>query len=420
MKIRFSYIMLILSLSVAGCAAYFSVWGLSQLFAGASTAVIIMASILEVGKVVTTTALHRYWHKLATGLKIYLTISVGVLMLITSAGIYGFLSNAYQKTSNKLEIHEGELGILDGKKAIFEKGVADNQKIIDAKAKRIDQLTNLRGNQETRLDGSTSNRSRNSVRGDIQSANTEIQKLTKDIDDLNVKNGVLSDSIGVYDVKALELKSNSDVAGEVGPLKYISELTGTPMAKVVNYLILLLIFVFDPLAIALILITNRVFQLEGQNNPLEPKEDETKKVLKDAVKVLKKQSYADSIKKVIQDKMKRKNLEKPEDNDQDFEQASLIDFENYIKSEEGDAVSDAVSEAVSEAVSDVTLEQIAQIAQPEKPKEKIQLEDIKEIKEGRGFSVPVPDAKSTNTIERIGSNKVVKNGDNNKVYFKRG
>jgi hypothetical protein len=415
--------MLLLSLSVAGCAAYFSVWGLSQLFAGASTAVIIMASILEVGKVVTTTALHRYWNKLARGLKIYLTISVGVLMLITSAGIYGFLSNAYQKTSNKLEIHEGELGILDGKKVIFEKSIADNQKIIDSKTKRIDQLTNIRGNQEARLDGSKSNRSRNSVRSDIQSANTEIQNLTKDIDGLNAKNSVLSDSIGVYNVKGLELKSTSDVAGEVGPLKYISELTGSPMANVVNYLILLLIFVFDPLAIALILITNRVFQLEGQNNPLEPKEDETKKVLEDAVKVLKKESYADSIKKVIQDKMKRKNVEKEESDKQDFEQTSLIDFKNYIDFEEvkgSDAVSEAVSEVVSEAVSDVTLEQISQIAQSEKPKEKIQLEDIKEIKEGRGFSVPVPDAKTTNTIERIGSNKVVKNGDNNKVYFKRG
>ena len=423
MKIRFSHIMLLLSLSVAGCAAYFSVWGLSQLFAGASTAVIIMASILEVGKVVTTTALHRYWNKLARGLKIYLTISVGVLMLITSAGIYGFLSNAYQKTSNKLEIHEGELGILDGKKVIFEKSIADNQKIIDSKTKRIDQLTNIRGNQEARLDGSKSNRSRNSVRSDIRSANTEIQNLTKDIDGLNAKNSVLSDSIGVYNVKGLELKSTSDVAGEVGPLKYISELTGSPMANVVNYLILLLIFVFDPLAIALILITNRVFQLEGQNNPLEPKEDETKKVLEDAVKVLKKESYADSIKKVIQDKMKRKNVEKEESDKQDFEQTSLIDFKNYIDFEEvkgSDAVSEAVSEVVSEAVSDVTLEQISQIAQSEKPKEKIQLEDIKEIKEGRGFSVPVPDAKTTNTIERIGSNKVVKNGDNNKVYFKRG
>ncbi len=411
MKIKFSYIMLLLSLSVAGCAAYFSVWGLSQLFAGASTAVIIMASILEIGKVVTTTALHRYWSKLARGLKIYLTISVGVLMMITSAGIYGFLSNAYQKTSNKLEIHEGELGILDGKKAIFEKSIADNQKIINSKTKRIDQLTNLRGNQEARLDGSNSNRSRNSVRSDIQNANTEIQSLTKDIDELNVKNGVLSDSIGVYDVKSLELKSSSDIAGEVGPLKYISELTGAPMANVVNYLILLLIFVFDPLAIALILITNRVFQIEGQNNPLEPNKDETKEVLEDAVKVLKKQSYADSIKKVIQEKMKRKKSEAKEVTEQVTEQ---------VTEEPIDAVSDAVSEAVSEAVSDVTLERVEQIAQAEKPKEKIQLEDIKEIKEGRGFSVPVPDAKTTNTIERIGSNKVVKNGDNNKVYFKRG
>ena len=123
--------MLILALSVAGCAAYFSVWGLSQLFAGASTAVIIMASVLEIGKVVTTTALHTYWHKLARGLKIYLTISVGVLMIITSAGIYGFLSNAYQSTANKLELHEGELGVLEAKKQTFEKTMADNTKIIE-------------------------------------------------------------------------------------------------------------------------------------------------------------------------------------------------------------------------------------------------------------------------------------------------
>ena len=119
MKIKFSYLMLLIALSVAGTAGYFSVWGLSQLFAGASTAVIIMATVLEVAKVITTTALHRYWTKLAMGLKIYLTTGVAVLMLITSAGIYGFLSNAYQKTANKLEIHEGELSVLDGKKQLF-------------------------------------------------------------------------------------------------------------------------------------------------------------------------------------------------------------------------------------------------------------------------------------------------------------
>ncbi len=143
--------MLILALTVAGCAAYFSIWGLSQLFAGASTAVIVMASALEIGKVVTTTALHTYWNKLAGGLKIYLTISVTILMIITSVGIYGFLSNAYQSTANKLEIHEGELGVLDAKKQSFEKTIADNTKIIETKTKRVDQLFEV-NNSEPEID----------------------------------------------------------------------------------------------------------------------------------------------------------------------------------------------------------------------------------------------------------------------------
>lgn len=272
--------MLGLALAVAGCAAYFSVWGLSQLFAGASVSVIIMASVLELGKLVTTTALHTYWNKLAKTLRIYLAISVVILMVITSAGIYGFLSNAYQSTANKLEIHEGELGVLDAKKATFEKSVVDNQKLIDTKTKRLDQLSNLRSSQESRLDNSGSNRAKNSVRGDIKSADSEIQKLNTEIDVLNAKNIVLSDSINAYNVKAIELKSGSSVAAEVGPLKYIAKLTGISMASVVNYLILLLIFVFDPLAVALVLITNKVFQIEKEE------EDETKKILEDIVEVL--------------------------------------------------------------------------------------------------------------------------------------
>ena len=244
--------MLLLALVVAGCAAYFSICGLSQLFAGASTAVIIMATGLEVAKIITTTALHRYWNKTSGLLKMYLAISVAVLMLITSAGIYGFLSNAYQKTANKLEIQNGQVLVLTGKKDLFQKNVDDNQKIIDQKNKRIDQLSELRRNQETRLDAAANNRGKNSARADIKSSNDEIQKLTNDIDALNLKNSSLSDSISKYNTSVLELNANSEVAGEVGPLKYISELTGTPMAKVVNVLILLLIFVFDPLAVALV------------------------------------------------------------------------------------------------------------------------------------------------------------------------
>ena len=386
-----------MALAVAGCAAYFSIWGLSQLFAGASLAVIIMASVLETGKLVVTTALHTYWDKLAKPLRVYLSISVVILMLITSAGIYGFLSNAYQKTANKLEIHEGELSVLDSKKAIFQKSIDDNQKIIDTKTKRLDQLSSLRTSQESRIDGSKSNRDRNSVRGDIASANSEIQKLSSEIDVLNDKNTVFSDSIGKYNVKTLEMKSGSDVAGEVGPLKYIAELTGVPMAKVVNYLILLLIFVFDPLAISLVLATNKAFDLAGESTPLEPKKDSTKEVLEDILEELK---------------------------------------------HEHDAVNDAVNEGVNEGVNMNT--ETGEIIFPKElspmktdiflPEEttemptnnpimssaKIALEDIKEIKEGqRGYSVNVPQPKSTNTIERIGSNKLIKDGDNNKFFFKR-
>jgi hypothetical protein len=373
--------MLMMALAVAGCAAYFSVWGLSQLFAGASVAVIIMASVLEVGKLVVTTALHTYWDKLSKPLRVYLSISVVILMLITSAGIYGFLSNAYQKTANKLEIHEGELSVLDGKKGIFQKNIDDNQKIIDTKNKRLDQLSGLRTSQESRIDGSKSNRDRNSVRGDIASANTEIQKLSLEIDDLNTKNTVLSDSIGKYNVKALEMKSGSDVSGEVGPLKYIAELTGASMASIVNYLILLLIFVFDPLAISLVLATNKAFDLAGESTPLEPK------------------------KKILKDKNEGVKLENEGVN---------------VNSETGEIT---LSEELLPIESDIWI--------PETPIEmptnnpimssgKIALEDIKEIKEGqRGYSVNVPQPKRNNNIERIGSNKIIKDGNNNRFFFKR-
>jgi hypothetical protein len=413
--------MLILALSVAGCAAYFSVWGLSQLFAGASTAVIIMASVLEIGKVVTTTALHTYWHKLARGLKIYLTISVGVLMIITSAGIYGFLSNAYQSTANKLELHEGELGVLEAKKQVFEKTIADNAKIIETKTKRAEQLNNLRGNQESRLDNSTNNRNQRNARKDIESSDKQIQVLNTEIDELNAKNIVLSDSVNAYNVKAIELKAGSEVAGEVGPLKYVSELTGTPMANVVNFMILLLIFVFDPLAIALVLATNRVFELEGKQTPLEPKIDKTKEVLEGAVEELKKQpEVPTTIVDVIKSKSSEDELpiEEPIMLDEQHEEDIVEEVEN-VEIEPWDIR--PIQEEI--VVEEPIVEETKPIAkkQPVIPTGKVELEDIKEIKEGnRGFSVDIPNPKTSNTIERIGSNKIVKNGDNNKVYFKRG
>ncbi len=412
MKFKFSHMMLVIALAVAGCAGYFSVWGLSQLFAGASTAVIIMASILEIGKVITTTALHRYWTKLAKGLKIYLTISVGVLMLITSAGIYGFLSNAYQKTANKLEIHEGEMGVLLAKKESFNKNILDNEKNIQFKNKRIDQLTNLRINQESRLDSAKSNKNKDKVRNDISLATTEIQKLTNDIDNTNAKITVLSDSVAKYDIRILTLKSGNEVAAEVGPLKYISELTNIPMNKVVNYLILLLIFVFDPLAIALILMTNRVFQLENSlDEPIIIKEKNEGTIEGTIEGVNDVESDVESV--VVNDVV---NTPEPElyipvqDIDESFQKSQVT--EDLVP--KSPVMEDSESKKVSEAKIEVPIYK----KEPVITTGKIEVQDIKEVKENRGFSTPIP-TKDNNTIERIGSNKVIKNGDNNKFFFKR-
>lgn len=452
--------MLGLALAVAGCAAYFSVWGLSQLFAGASVAVIIMASVLEIGKIVTTTALHTYWDKLAKPLRAYLSISVVILMFITSAGIYGFLSNAYQSTANKLEIHEGELGILDVKKQTFEKSVSDNQKLIETKTKRLDQLSNLRSNQEARLDNSASNRARNSVRGDIKSSDTEIQKLNGEIDALNAKNIVLADSINAYNVKSIELKAGSSVASEVGPLKYISQLTGVPMASVVNYLILLLIFVFDPLAVALVLITSRIFQLESES---ETKVDSTKEVLEETIKELSVEEIKEEQKQHIINIMESDEelglydepIEFPDDetieqpvfeniidpiDDTVVEEVEVVDV-TEVKEDESVEVEVEIESAANEEeeeydelhaldmvmnyiLGDIDENEVANVEkevanveeevaiveeevsnieeEASQTKNKITLEDIKEIKErNRGFSVKIPEPRRNNTIKRI-------------------
>ena len=267
---KFKYIILITALAISIIGSGFSVIGLSQLFAGARLAVIIMASVLEVGKVIITTALHTYWTILNKGLKIYFSTAVGILMIITSAGIYGFLSNAYQKTANELEIHEGEINVLVTKKEAFQASIDENKRLITDKVNEKEGTSNRLNKRINDIDFTKGNQSR---RADIATAegNKRLNTISSDIDVLNAKNSVLLDSVNKYNVKVLELKSGSKIAGEVGPLKYISELTGTPMANVVNYLILLLIFVFDPLAIALVLATNRIFELNGEQTQLEPK-----------------------------------------------------------------------------------------------------------------------------------------------------
>ena len=285
MKLHFGYLLGLSSLAIAGAAAFFSVYGISQLFAGASLAVIIMASALEFSKLVAASYLQRYWKRISKALRVYVVLGVMVLVLITSAGIYGFLSNAYQQTANTYEIHQHEMAILQSKHDGFERKIVSNNSIIKNKNNRSIQLGDLRNNQEIRLDSLLANNhwvNARKTREDINLATTEIQKLTLDVDGLNNSNGILNDSINKYKILMVKKESDTQVTAELGPLKYLSTLTGLSMDRVVNYFILLLIFVFDPLAVALILATNWVFMEEKRK--MSEKPPKKKRLVEDTLK----------------------------------------------------------------------------------------------------------------------------------------
>ncbi len=287
------------ALSLAGAAAFFSITGLSKLFGGASTAVIIMASSLEFAKLVTASFLHNYWNKLKWQLKTYLTIGVAMVMIITSAGIYGFLSSAYSATSNKLQNVDSQVSLVLQKEDVIKadiKRLEENQK---TKTLRINTLTGIRNTQESRLDGVPRSGSRR-VENQIKDANTEVAKLSVEVDTLNAVIQRKYDQVSKYELEIYDLK-NTDLAAEVGPLKYIAALTGRSMDTVVNFFILMLIFVFDPLAVTLILAFNLVLgdisreseskkeviveEKPEEEEAVEEKESEPKPVEKEPVEV---------------------------------------------------------------------------------------------------------------------------------------
>jgi len=240
------------ALSVSASAAFYSVTGLSMLFAGASFAVLIMASSLEVAKLVIASLLYQYWEKLNKVLRTYLTIAACVLVLITSAGIYGFLSAAYQETATKSEIVNKQIAALESKKKLYEDS---RNNILQEKQ----SLATLRGTlskgsttQYTDRNGNLVVRTNNAAIRNIESASKSDEKLSGKID-------IINDSIFSLENQILEIKVNSEATSELGPLKYISNLTGQPMDKIINWFLLVIIFVFDPLAVSLVIAANFAF-----------------------------------------------------------------------------------------------------------------------------------------------------------------
>jgi hypothetical protein len=257
----FPFIIALSALSVSLSAAFYSVTGLSKLFAGASLEVMIMAGSLEAAKLVIASLLYQYRKTLPKLLKGYLTTAALVLILITSMGIYGFLSAAYQETANKSGTVDAQIALVETKRDNINKQLevynAEKESIDEAVANLRSGLANnviqYKDPETGELITTTSSSTRRALERQLDQAIDRQTNLNSKVDDLNTQ-------LFEYETEIVEIKSSNDVAGELGPLKYLSGLTGWPMDKIINILLLTIIFVFDPLAIALVVAANFAFE----------------------------------------------------------------------------------------------------------------------------------------------------------------
>ena len=255
----FKYVVLVSAIVIATVAAFFSVSGLGKLFAGSFLAVVIMASALETGKLVTASLLTRHWNDLTRLMRVYYLSATFILIVITSAAIYGFLTAAYQTTADQLSILDRQTQVLDLRKERYQEQLDLYIGERETLSSTVGELSRGLANnviqyvdEETgQLITTTSLNTRLALQEQLQIATQERGNLALRIEEL-------TDSVTQLDLQALSLTVDSDVAAEVGPLRYLSNLTGWPMDQVVNAFALLIVFVFDPLAVSLVVAYNRL------------------------------------------------------------------------------------------------------------------------------------------------------------------
>lgn len=268
---RFPYIVLAAAFSLAASAAYYSVFGLSKLFSSQATAVIILASTLEISKLISASYLHRYWSQITVLMRIYLTTAVIILMMITSLGIYGFLVSSYQDTAYQLQNLETIVANQETKRARFQTQLDDVTREKQAVDKNVMQLTSALSNNQNRYVDAKGNQIVKTDAGNRKAYEKQLDISTQRLEQLTKRETALSDSVTAIDLKITDLQTTSTVASEVGPLKYISKITGKSMDTVVNWLIVMLIIVFDPLAVILLISANKILH----NKEIIQLQDET-------------------------------------------------------------------------------------------------------------------------------------------------
>ena len=260
----FKYIVGFSALVVAGCAAFFSVQGLATLYAGQFLSVCIMAGGLEFGKLVAASYLHRYWKETNFLLKTYLIIAVISLMIITSLGIFGFLTSAYQESHVKVEMVDLKNQVLENKKTSITQEIEVNKK-------RIDVLNDIRISQEQRV------KEAGNYKLPREQAYAAIEKANLELTELQEKNKNYFTEINNIETDLLTLKAEESKSTDIGTLKFVSNLFNMEIQTIVKWFTIIIVLVFDPLAVSLVLAYNNITERKIKKEEIEEEIEEEPK-----------------------------------------------------------------------------------------------------------------------------------------------
>tara|TARA_R110002050_G_scaffold34397_1_gene86761 strand:+ start:3762 stop:5024 length:1263 start_codon:yes stop_codon:yes gene_type:complete len=415
MKKILLYLVLLMAVTMAAIVAYVSVNGLLKVFSGAGTLGLLLFSSIEIAKIVATSAIHTYNKKIGLFYSICLSLGILISMIITSVGIYGFLSTSYQESFNSMIVTENKIELIEGKSKLLIENKVNLNEDIKLKRSRINKILEVRSQQEVRLDSLYNKRWYSSAKKTekiISDANNDIKIIENEINGLSNKLGVINDSINSNSLKVIELNQNNEGASELNSLKYLSTVTGKSMDEVMKWFILLLIVIGDPMAVLMVIVFNKIVNKgdiddesngDEPNNPTPPNTDKvfvSPGVYANEPKLHYSVDNAPTPElEVTDDKIKLKN-------------PVIIETPKVIESEpvkptitDSDAANDAVK-----------------FKDKSNKVKKIVRGDIREIKEReRGFSVKIPNRdENSGNVNRVGTNKITKGDDPNNLIFKKG
>lgn len=233
----FIILLLLSTISIAGSAAFFSIYGLARIFSGAFWPIVIMASALEGGKLVSASLLYRYWKTMSTVMKTCLISSVTILMFITSLGIFGFLSAAYQNNALTYEQHNQQITLLENEKT----------EALQLKAERLAR--------QEEINKQVANLPSNVINGRqrlIYTNKIELEQINKDV-------AQYTNDIRDHTTQISKLKNQTiQETAHVGPIIFMAKAFGLGVDTATKWLIILIMFVFDPLAVTLTIASNMV------------------------------------------------------------------------------------------------------------------------------------------------------------------